>query len=315
MILRPTKDNIQKAATLLKKGDVIAFPTETVYGLGAVGLNDQAVAKIYALKNRPKINPLIFHCLNIDWIKDIADLPPFAEKIADYFIPGPLTLVLQQKKDSKVSKLATAGLDTIAVRVPVHPIAQDLLSAVGMPLVAPSANLSGRISSTQANHVHSFFGDNIAAVLDGGDCCYGLESTILDLSTQTPTVLRQGAVPHETLEDVIGQPILTSSSLEKIKAPGQLKKHYAPSLPLRINVMIPKKGEAYIGFGKMECTFNLSPAGDLFEAAANLFKFLHQADDDQSFKGISIAPIPKENIGIAINDRLMRASYQEETDE
>lgn len=315
MILSPEKNNIKQAATFLKEGQVVAFPTETVYGLGALGSDDHAIAKIYTLKNRPKINPLIFHCLNFNWVKEIAEISPLIEKIANYFMPGPLTLVLKKRKDTKISMLATAGLDTVAVRVPVHPIAQMVLSAVGEPLVAPSANLSGRISSTQAQHVESFFENRIAAVIDGGDCYYGLESTILDLSIDQPTILRQGAVTRENLEEVLESQVSISSSLEKIKAPGQLKKHYSPQLPLRMNIENPKEDEAYIGFGNRECHYNLSPSKDLTEAAANLFKMLHAADDGSKYKGIAVAPIPMESVGVAINDRLSRACSKENLDE
>jgi L-threonylcarbamoyladenylate synthase len=316
MILSSTKENIKQAATLLKQSKIVAFPTETVYGLGAVGSDDYAVAKIYTLKNRPKINPLIFHCLDFSWVKEIAQVSPLIEKVANYFMQGPLTLVLNQKESSTISKLATAGLNTIAVRVPVHPIARELIEKVGEPLVAPSANLSGRLSSTQANHVEEFFKSNIEAILDGGDCYYGLESTILDLSIENnATILRQGAVALETLEEILEKDISIGSNLDKIKSPGQLKRHYSPQLPLRINAVTQQDEEAYIGFGDMSCTFNLSPNNDLTEAAANLFKYLHEADNPNFFKGIAVAPIPMQSIGVAINDRLFRACHQGESDE
>lgn len=313
MILNATKENINCAAAFLKEGRVVAFPTETVYGLGALGSDDAAIAKIYTLKNRPKINPLIFHCLSFSWVKEIADVTPLIEKVASYFMPGPLTLVLNKRTGAKISTLATAGLDTIAVRVPVHPIAQQLLENVDEPLVAPSANLSGCISSTQAHHVENFFKDRIAAIVDGGNCYYGLESTVLDLSTDQPCILRQGAVTQETLQEILGHPVSISSSLEKIKAPGQLKRHYSPQLPLRMNVTSPEENEAYIGFGNMECDYNLSPSGDLTEAAANLFKMLHRADDANQYKGIAVAPIPMESVGVAINDRLSRGCHSKTT--
>ncbi|MEO0343845.1 MAG: L-threonylcarbamoyladenylate synthase [Pseudomonadota bacterium] len=307
-ILKPSE--IAKAAALLQQGGLVAFPTETVYGLGASALDGNAVAKIYQAKGRPSFNPLIAHLANLEAVERIAHMPRKARDLAQAFWPGPLTLVLP-KRGTDVSNLVTAGLDTIAVRVPDHPIALSLLAQVDVPLAAPSANLSGRVSPTEAAHVVTDLSNQIDAVLDGGATRIGLESTIVDCSKETPRLLRPGGLTLESIEDVIGALSFLKDSSMAPRSPGQLLSHYAPSALVRLEAKAPIRAEVMIGFGAIDGDLNLSPSGNLVEAAANLFGYLRQADEialSNSTERIAIASIPNAGLGRAINDRLNRAA-------
>lgn len=304
-----------KAIKLLQAGEVVAVPTETVYGLAADATSDEAVARIYALKDRPHFNPLIIHCRDFDQVRKYARIPHEAKQLAAQFWPGPLTLVLEKRPDCPLSLLATAGLKTVAVRIPSHPVLREILENLAFPLAAPSANPSTQLSPTTAEHVADAFKDRPgpALILQGGPSAIGLESTILDLTERIPTLLRPGAVTREMLEISLGTAVLdfTSQISDAPKAPGQMLKHYAPTLPLRLNAEGPCEGEAYLAFGAEPFEgegLNLSPQGDLVEAAAHLFAFLHLLDQPERFKGIAVAPIPHHGIGLAMNDRLHRAA-------
>ncbi|MEL7213621.1 MAG: L-threonylcarbamoyladenylate synthase [Pseudomonadota bacterium] len=299
--LAATPDGIAKAAALLQDGARVAFPTETVYGLGADATNGQAVARIFAAKNRPSFNPLIVHVPDLAAAEKLVEFPQTARDIAQAFWPGPLTLVLPLK-DGAVSDLVTAGLGTLAIRIPAHPLAQELLRAADRPIAAPSANPSGAISPTTADHVAAGLTGRIEAILDGGPCAVGLESTILGFDPE-PTLLRPGGLPQEALEAALGHPISTHLP-ETPNAPGQLTSHYAPDAKVRLNVTAAEG--PLLGFGPMEATLNLSPAGDLTEAAANLFAYLRKLDEVADT--IHVAPIPETGLGRAINDRLRRAA-------
>jgi L-threonylcarbamoyladenylate synthase len=295
---------ISKAAALLRAGELVAFPTETVYGLGADARNGEAVAAIYEAKGRPAFNPLIVHLADTDMAKSFVDWTGTADRLAQAFWPGPLTLVLPLREGHGLSTLVTAGLPTAALRVPADPVAQTLLRAVGGPVAAPSANPSGRISATTAAHVAAGLGDRIAAILDNGPCQVGLESTIVGLDGP-PTLLRAGGLPVEDIEACLGHPLLTAEAAQ-ITAPGQMLSHYAPRARLRLDATGPDAGEVMLGFGPMPCDVNLSPSGDLREAAARLFDCLHHLD--ASGKPIAAAPVPRHGLGLAINDRLARAA-------
>ena len=305
-----TDETIAEAAALLRAGHLVAFPTETVYGLGADATNDDAVARIYAAKDRPQFNPLIVHLADIEAARALARFDDRAERLAAAFWPGPLSLVLHRADGCPLSRLVSAGLDTVALRVPSSAPAQRLLAAAGVPIAAPSANKSGMLSPTEARHIAEAFGDEVALVLDGGTCTVGLESTVLDLSTETPTLLRAGGLALEDVERVLGHRIAVAGIDEATpKSPGMLLRHYAPRTPLRMNADAPRRGEALLGFGPGHPTaaLNLSPSGDLVEAAANLFRHLH-ALDAGGHAGIAVAPIPETGLGRAINDRLRRAA-------
>ena len=301
------------AAQHLRAGELVAFPTETVYGLGADATNDAAIAKIYALKKRPAFNPLIVHIAAFEWLDTLATTDDRAVVLAKALWPGPLTLVLPRPENCRASKLVSPNLNTIAVRQPDHPVAAQLLAAVDRPLAAPSANLSGHVSPTLAQHVAADFGDTLKFILDGGPCQTGLESTVLDLTSPTAKLLRPGAISAAEITACIGPLEKTAPTAatrhNDVKSPGQLEKHYAPSVPVRLNAHEPKAGEAWIGFGStVGAEINLSPSGDLTEAAANLFQALRRLDDPTRYSGIAVAPIPKTGIGLAINDRLRRAA-------
>ena len=308
-------ESIVRAAELLRRGELVAFPTETVYGLGADATNDTAVARIFEAKNRPSFNPLIVHVPDPETAAAYAVFTPMAESMAARFWPGPLTLVLPRRPDCGLSRLTSAGLDTVAMRVPSHDSARQLLRSAGIPIAAPSANRSGLLSPTTAEHVADQLGDHVAMILDDGPCAIGLESTVLDLSEETPAILRQGGLPQEEIEDALGGPVaIASADDDAPKSPGMLTRHYAPSRPLRMNASAAQPGEALLGFGRvMEATKNLSPDGDLVEAAANLFAFLH-ALDTPHHGGIAVSPIPEIGLGRAINDRLRRAAADSEAD-
>ncbi len=304
--LAPTPTGLARAASLLRSGELVAFPTETVYGLGGDARSDIAVARIFDAKGRPRFNPLIVHVPNLEAACAIAVFDDLAMDVATAFWPGPLTLVLPVKPGANLSPLVTADLPTVAIRVPAHPVAQALLNAFGGPLAAPSANPSGRISPTRASHVSDGLAGRIAAILDGGTCAVGVESTILGL-TGTPSLLRPGGIPIEALEAMFGHPLPIGGDAHKPNAPGQLASHYAPNARLRLNATAPNPDEIHISFGPGP--FTLSASRDLVEAAANLFHALREADRLAGPNGaIAIAPIPETGLGRAINDRLRRAA-------
>jgi len=299
---------IAEAARLLAAGDLVAFPTETVYGLGGDARDDRTVARIYEAKGRPSFNPLIVHLPDLEAVERIAEVGPKARALAQTFWPGPLTLVLPLRARAGISPLVTAGLDSVAVRVPAHPLAQRLLRAFGGPLAAPSANPSGRVSPTRAEHVLDGLAGRIAAVLDGGPCAVGLESTIV-LADPDPVLLRPGGVPAEALESALGQPLALGGDAGRPTSPGQLASHYAPEAALRLGATTARDGEILVGFGPVEGALSLSPKGDLVEAAACLFQMLREADRLAGPGGrIAFAPVPETGLGRAINDRLRRAA-------
>lgn len=303
-ILPSDPEAIAAAAALLSEGRLVSFPTETVYGLGADARNDRAVAEIFAAKGRPSFNPLIVHVSSTEEAQRYGRWSPEAQQLADAFWPGALTLVLPLADGHGLSSLVTAGLPSVGLRVPDQPVARALLEAFGGPVAAPSANPSGRISPTTAAHVAHGLGSAVSAIIDGGACRIGLESTIVGL-TGTPVLLRPGGIPAEEIEAVLGTPLARAEEGE-ITAPGQLSSHYAPGATVRLNATEARKGELFLGFGEMTCDLNLSPAGDLVEAAARLFDSLHRLD--ATGRPIAVAPIPDEGIGRAINDRLRRAA-------
>ena len=306
-------EQVSEAARLLRAGELVAFPTETVYGLGADATNDRAVAEIFAAKGRPRFNPLISHVADLAAARALVTFDARAERLAERFWPGPLSLVLPRAPNCPVSLLASAGLDTLAVRMPAHPLALALLRETDRPLAAPSANRSGRVSPTAAAHVLEELGGRIAAVLDGGPATVGIESTVLDLSEATPTLLRAGAVTHEEIGALIGPLALPQSAGAAPRSPGMLESHYAPHLPLRLDVAEARPGEALLAFGPgatpegFATTRWLSRSGDLTEAAANLFASLRGLDRPE-FSAIAVMPIPERGLGAAINDRLRRAA-------
>lgn len=318
LTIRPYSEGaLTQAAAKLRAGELVAFPTETVYGLGADATNDDAVAGIFAAKQRPSFNPLISHFPDRDAAAQHAVFDARADKLADAFWPGALTLVLPKRDDSTVSQLTTAGLPSIAVRVPAHDMARALLRAVGRPIAAPSANRSGRISPTTAAHVAASLGNAIGMILDGGPCGVGLESTVIDLTTDQVVMLRPGGITLDQVAEVLGTDVVMAEADDNApKSPGMLTSHYAPGLPVRLNADAPdqkKYGhEILLAFG--DCVTKgfdkvlwLSKTGDDREAAANLFAKLHEADQPR-FDGIAIAPIPDTGLGLAINDRMKRAS-------
>ena len=299
---------ITAAMELLRSGQIVAIPTETVYGLAADASNADAVAKIYAAKGRPDFNPLIVHVADQSAAENLADFSPMAHKLAQAFWPGPLTLVLPLRADADIAGAVTAGLPTIALRCPAHPVMQALLKKTGLNIAAPSANKSGGISPTRAEHVLAGLGGAVPMILDGGPCSAGLESTIVAVRDNGWQILRPGPVTSAEIERVLGTSPLAASG-DNIEAPGQLASHYAPSKAVRLNVIQQEPGEWHIGFGAIEGNDNLSASGDLAQAAANLFEALHRADASAALS-ISVAPIPHEGIGVAINDRLQRASIR-----
>jgi L-threonylcarbamoyladenylate synthase len=311
-IVPATSDAIIRAAGLLRTGRLVGMPTETVYGLAADATNERAVARIFAAKGRPRFNPLIIHVPGLAEGETIARFDALARDIARQFWPGPLTLVLPRREDSGIALLACAGLDTVAVRAPAHPVAQALLRETGRPLAAPSANRSGRVSPTTAEHVAAELGRRVALILDAGACPLGLESTVLDLTGAIPALLRPGGITVEALSAVLGPIATPEADPAAPGSPGQLASHYAPRLPLRMDVTEARPDEALLAFGAQPPpgfaeVLNLSPSGDLAEAAANLFAMLRRLDRPQ-FAGIAVMPIPERGLGRAINDRLSRAA-------
>lgn len=305
--LAPDEAGIARAARLLAAGELVAFPTETVYGLGGDARSDLAVARIFQAKGRPSFNPLIVHLPDLAAVETVAEVSSTARDLAAAFWPGPLTLVLPLR-DGAVSPLVTAGLPTVAVRVPAHPLAQRLLRAFGGPVAAPSANPSGRVSPTRADHVLEGLDGRIAAVLDGGPCAVGLESTIL-LPDPEPVLLRPGGLPVEALEAALGAPLAMGGDAGQPTSPGQLASHYAPDAALRLNATEARPGEVLVGFGPVKGALSLSETGDLVAAAARLFHALREADRLAGPGGrIAFAPVPETGLGRAINDRLRRAA-------
>lgn len=307
-MLQNETDSIAHAGALLRAGKLVSFPTETVYGLGANALSDAAVAAIYAAKGRPTFNPLIVHVASVEEAKKYVVWNDRAELLAQTFWPGPLTFVLPRQRGCTLSLLVSAGMDTVAIRMPAHPLALALLKETQLPLAAPSANISGRISPTLASHVVEEFGGNIM-VLDGGPCAVGIESTIIDLTTDNAIILRHGTVISEALQKII--PLSQQSRGDAILAPGMMKSHYAPNAKVRLNATDVREGEALLAFGTPLAgagqMLNLSPSANLEEAAANLFKMLRELDAANP-KTIAVMPISMKGLGVAINDRLSRAA-------
>ena len=303
---------IERAARLVRAGELVAFPTETVYGLGGDATSEAAVARIFAAKGRPRFNPLIVHVPGLAAAETLAVFDERARVAARRFWPGPLSLVLPRRTDSGLSLLASAGLDSVALRAPAHALAQQLLRAAGRPIAAPSANRSGRVSPTTAAHVAAELGDGIAMILDGGPCSVGIESTVLDLTGPVPALLRPGGVTLEQLTEIFGHIETSPPDEQAPRSPGRLPSHYAPGLPLRLDATSARPGEALLAFGReappgFAETLFLSRSGDLAEAAANLFLMLRRLDRPE-FTGIAVMPIPEQGLGRAINDRLRRAA-------
>ena len=307
--------DVAKAADIIRNGGVVAVPTETVYGLAADATNDDAVARIFEAKSRPQFNPLIVHVTDVRMAERYVCFSPLASKLAAKFWPGPLTLVLPRRQGSAISLLVSAGLDTIAVRAPDHAGAQTLIQTADRPLAAPSANRSGTISPTTAEHVRQSLGDKIDMIIDGGPCTIGIESSIIKVTDDLVTLLRPGGIAREVIEEFLGQPVSDASHTENPEAPGMLASHYAPRAMLRLNANAPQQGEAFLGFAEIATegadALNLSEAGDMLEATTNLFAHLHALDRSAAAHGlktIAVAPIPMEGLGEAINDRLNRAA-------
>lgn len=316
--MKATPEAIALAAAALRRGELVALPTETVYGLGADATNARAVARIYEAKGRPRFNPLIVHVASGEQAAAIAVLGPKAVRLAEAFWPGPLTLVVPLRQGAGIADLVTAGLDTVAVRVPSHPVAHALIVAAGCPIAAPSANRSGHVSPTLAQHVADDLGDAPTVILDAGATAHGLESTILDASGDSAVLLRAGAVTAEAIEQVLGERLVRNADsvadgdAALPSAPGQLASHYAPRAPLRLEAREVAAGEALLSFGAdvpahSGPVINLSPTGDLVEAAANLFAALRQLDASRP-AAIAVMPIPDQGLGEAINDRLRRGA-------
>jgi L-threonylcarbamoyladenylate synthase len=305
--------DIARAARRIRAGKLVAFPTETVYGLGADATSDRAVAAVYAAKSRPRFNPLIVHVDGLVMAARLAVMTPLARRLARAFWPGPLTLVLKRRADCRVSLLASAGLDTLALRVPDHHLARALIRSSGKPLVGPSANRSGRVSPTRADHVRRDLARRDVMVLDGGACRVGIESTVVDARGARPVLLRPGGVPADAIARIAEMKLTRKSTAHSRHAPGQLASHYAPRAKLRLDALSSRDGEAYLAFGRVPAasdarrTRNLSASRDLAEAAANLFAMLRDLDR-RGVTAIAVAPIPSRGLGAAINDRLRRAA-------
>ncbi|CAK6510006.1 MAG: L-threonylcarbamoyladenylate synthase [Rickettsia helvetica] len=309
---------ISKAVQFIKSGKVVIFPTETVYGIGADATNNEACLKIFQFKNRPAINPLIVHVSSIEQAKEIGKFNDLAIKIAEKFWSGPLSIVVPLKENTNIASAVTAGLNTIAIRMPSYPLALELISQSGIPIAAPSANPSNYISPTNVQHVTKHFKDNEEIFILAPEIYqseYGLESMIIDTTTTNPTILREGFITAEILEEVLGVKILKASETNDIKAPGMLAKHYSPNTPVRLNATNLEDKEVGLNFGNSNLTgrfsLNLSAKGELIEAAANLYAYLRILDDyaaAHDVRGIAVAPIPQVNIGAAINDRLKHAA-------
>lgn len=308
-----TAENIAKAAKALQDGELVAFPTETVYGLGADARNGIAVARIYEAKGRPSFNPLIVHTASFEMADTIGQFSTLARRLAGEFWPGPLTLVVPLRETAGIASLATAGLDTIGIRVPDHPVARRLLSSAAIPVAAPSANLSGHVSPTTASHVQDDLDGKPAMILDGGPTAHGLESTVLDVTGDRAVELRPGAITRDAISSILGQNITNSTAkVDAPMSPGMLASHYAPRTPLRLDTTEILPGEALLAFGPAPLhhhgpMVNLSARADLIEAASRLFAALRQLDRSGASR-IAVMPIPDTGLGAAINDRLRRAA-------
>ncbi len=304
--------NLKKAKKNIENNNVIGLPTETVYGLAGNAYSDKSVQKIYKLKKRPLFNPLIVHFKNLKDLKKDAVCTKAFIKLYKAFCPGPITFVLNKKFNSKISKIVTAGKKTVAVRIPKHIIARNLLKILKVPLAAPSANISSKLSPTCANDVVDEFGSKIGFILDGGRCKIGLESTIIDL-TRKPTILRHGAISEEKIYKVLKKKVIIKKKIKSIKSPGQLNLHYYPGIPVFMNRSRCKKSEAFITFGKKfkddKNTFNLSKNNNLEEAATNLYKVMRKIEK-KKYKSMIVCKIPNRGIGRAINDKLKKASFK-----
>ena len=318
-ILSYKRESIIKASNLLNDNELVAFPTETVYGLGGSAVSNAAVAKIFAAKSRPKYNPLIVHIANKQEVHDWAFVPKQAQILIDSFWPGPLTLVLNQKDaNSSLASLVTGNLGTIAIRLPMHATARALIKEFGFPIAAPSANISGRVSPTRAKDVLSNLDGRISALIKGGNCSIGVESTIVSFANEKPVLLRPGGIPANIISEKMGEVLVNVTELllneNKILAPGMMESHYSPACKLKLNETNPKSGQLFLGFGNMPKNtlgLNLSPNGILKEAAANLFASLTDIDTMASLmkiKTVHVSPIPNYDLGITINDRLKRAA-------
>jgi L-threonylcarbamoyladenylate synthase len=300
---------VREAANLIRAGRLVAFPTETVYGLGADATNDRAVADIFAAKERPRFNPLIVHVASLEHAEEYSEFDTMARKLAQSFWPGAVTLVLRRRSACALSQLVSAGLNTVALRVPAHPIAQALLAKSGLPVAAPSANASGRISATTAEHVRTSLGGKLDLILDSGPTAFGLESTVVGFDRGEPVLLRPGAISRGDIENVVGRLRVPANST--VRSPGQLTSHYAPRASMRLNVDSVHPNEALLAFGPQiprgaRVTVNLSEAGDIREAAVNLFAALYTLD--ATGLPIAVMAIPQDGLGEAINDRLARAA-------
>lgn len=306
------EDNIIKAAQTILDGGLVAFPTETVYGLGANVYNAKAVASIFEAKSRPSFNPLISHIAEIDFLKEYAKTDERVFALANKFWPGPLTFVLPRIDNNPALDLACAGLKTVTVRMPNHKVALELIKKSGVPIVAPSANKSQTISPTTAQHVYESLGHKVNMILDGGQCKVGVESTIIDLTGSDVVMLRAGGIAKEDLEEFLNQKVLISHGNPNLpSSPGQMLKHYAPSHEFRINANYKEDDEFLIGFGNVkDADINLSLTANLCEAAANLFAYMRIADSQDKYKKIAMSPIPETGLGLAINDRIRRAAYK-----
>lgn len=304
-------ETIALAAEILGEGGLVAIPTETVYGLAADAANPEAVSRIYEAKGRPRFNPLIAHVSSWEMAEREAAFSPLARQCAEAFWPGALTLVLPAQAGGQVSDLARAGLETLALRWPKHKAAAALITVFGRPLVAPSANRSGHVSPTRAEHVEADLGERIDLILDGGPCEVGMESTILGFDSGDPVLLRPGGIPTAQIAKLLDRPVRHSSDADAISAPGQLKSHYAPKARLRLNAERAEDGEGFLTFGPDQTGgLNLSPTGDLVEAASKLFAVLRALD--ARYERIAVGPIPETGLGEAINDRLQRAAHRED---
>ncbi|MGQ0526890.1 MAG: L-threonylcarbamoyladenylate synthase [Alphaproteobacteria bacterium] len=323
-IITPTDNAIKQAAQILKSGGLVGMPTETVYGLAANALDGKGVARVFEVKGRPAFNPLILHCASMEMAENYAEFNETARILAHHFWPGPLTIIMPRKKSCAVSELVSAGLDTLAVRVPDHPVALKLIEVAGVPLAAPSANRSGSLSPTTPAHVSEALGNDVDIILAAGACAVGLESTVLHLSEQGPVIVRAGAITAEDIETATGlKTVYDTGDKDKPLSPGQLLKHYAPAIPLRMNAVDVAPGEGLLAFGSIKFMGvrgagaakdlpptmfrNLSENSDLHEAAANLFAMIRQLDNP-AHTGIAVMSVPNQGLGIAINDRLHRAS-------
>ena len=305
---------IQQAYEILSNGELLAVPSETVYGLGADATSDSAISRIYKIKKRPHINPLILHVSNIKMVEQFAETNTLFYSLSKYFWPGPLTVILNQKKNNEISKLATSNLSSVAVRLPDNKIFQNIIEKFNNPIAAPSANISGNISPTNPYHVYEDFGDEIKLIIDGGQSEKGVESTVVDIRSKEIVVLRHGPITQKMLENKVDCKIKKKGSNKKILSPGQMFKHYSPSKKLIINSIKPTKNCSFLGFSNIMpdekfdgIALNLSNSGDLNEAASNLFKMLRFLDKTDT-QEIVVAPIPNKDVGLAINDKLKRAS-------